>query len=179
MVWPCASTRGTTAATTATATPSASAMRMRADFIDTPSSGGEKVGCRVSRAPREDEPLAAQAAAGGTQRRLGALEPERRREAAAELGARHREGRAGVHGAQRKEAGEEPAARPDDGRHRADVVAAAGGIDRAVARVLPDAVEGVGGLASEREDVALLEFDLHAVAPGQGAGRGDRGRREV
>src|SRR6185369_5771163 len=74
---------------------------------------------------------------------------------------------------------EEPAARPDDGRHRADVVAAAGGIDRAVARVLPDAVEGVGGLASEREDVALLEFDLHAVAPGQGAGRGDRGRREV
>ena len=42
-------------------------------------------------------------------------------------------------------------------RHRAHVLVAAGGVDRAVAGVLPHPVEGVVGVAAEREDVALLE----------------------
>src|SRR5688500_15377518 len=101
---------------------------------------------------RVHEPLAALAAAGGAERGLGALDVEARPEAPAHLGAGDREGRAGAHGPQREEAPQEPAPRTDDRRHRAQVLVAAGRVDGAEARVLPHAVEGVGGLLPERED---------------------------
>src|SRR5918996_2538447 len=179
MVGACASTRGASAATAASAAISTSAGTMRVHFIGTSSSQAGKVGCSVSRAPGKDEPLAALTAPRRPQRRLRALEAERRREAAAQLGARDGEGRPRGDRAQRKEAGQQPPTRPDDAGHRPDVLVAAGGVDGAEARVFPHAVEGVGGLNPQREDVALLEGDAHAVPAGEDPGGRNGGRREV
>src|SRR5213596_3436059 len=62
---------------------------------------------------------------------------------ATHLGLRHRERRAGATAADRKEAGQEPAARLQDRRDRVHVLPAPARIDRAIARVLPQPVERV------------------------------------
>src|SRR5437867_12011865 len=89
----------------------------------------------------------------GAQRCERALDPERRSEQAAHLVRRDDEGRAGRLRAQREEAGEQPATGPQRAGEGADVLGAPRGIDRAIARVLPDAVERVGQVTPEREDV--------------------------
>src|SRR6266850_1679265 len=80
MVCAWASARGLHTPSAPTASASATARIIRADFIVPPPR--KKVGCRVSRAgpASEDHPLAALPAARGAQRRTRALDPERRRE---------------------------------------------------------------------------------------------------
>src|SRR2546425_210856 len=109
----------------------------------------------------------------------GALDPERPREEAPHLAPDHREGWAAAAPPDRIEAREEPAAGSDDRGHRADVLGAARGVDRAEARVLPHALERVGVVAAEGEDVTLLELCRNAVRLRAGLRRGDRRRREV
>src|SRR6266478_751650 len=104
-------------------------------------------------------------------RRIGTLDPERRREQSAYFALGHRKGRAGGATPQRKEAGQQPAARPEDRAHRPHVLRAPSGIDGAEARVLPDAVERARVVAGEREDVALDELGgtLSVVASSRAA----------
>src|SRR5215470_6877535 len=179
IVCPCASARGAKLVATANASTSAVARIIRADFIVQPPR--KKVGCSVSRArlTRENHPLASLPSARGAQRRERALDREGGSEQPAHLGLRHDEGRTRVHRAQWEEAGEEPAARAQRARQRLHVLGAPRRIDRAEARVLPDAVEGVGQLASEAEDVAILEGDVDAVASRERARRRQRGWREI
>src|SRR5215470_13384592 len=150
IVCPCASARGAKLVATANASTSAVARIIRADFIVQPPR--KKVGCSVSRArlARENHPLASLPSARGAQRRERALDREGGSEQPAHFGLRHDEGRTRVHRAQWEEAGEEPAAR-----------------------------EGVGQLASEGEDVAILEGDVDAVTSRERARRRQRGWREI
>src|SRR5439155_15935208 len=91
----------------------------------------------------------------------------------------HRERWAAAAPLNRIESREEPAAGSDDHGHRSDVLGAARGVDRAEARVLPHAVERVGVVAAESEDVTLLELRRNAVRLRPGLRRGDRRRREA
>src|SRR6266850_968117 len=179
IVCPCASARGAHVLATATASTSAVARIIRADFIDGPPR--KKVVRRVSRAgpASEDHPLAPLPSARRAERVERAFDREGGGQEPAHLRRRHDEGRARRQRAQREEAGEEPAAAAQRARQRAHVLRAPRGIDRAEARVLPDAVEGVGQLAPEREDVAALEGGGHALAGRQRARLGERGGREV
>src|SRR5438876_178965 len=112
-------------------------------------------------------------------RRHRPLDAEARREEATHLGLRHRERRAGATAADRKEAGQEPAARLQDRRDRVHVLPAPARIDRAIARVLPQPVERVDLVAAEREHIALLEGHVDAVTLGQGPSGLEGGRREI
>src|SRR5207237_1929299 len=167
IVCPCASARGVHVLATAVASASATARIIRADVMRAPPR--KKVGWSVSRAGPtcEDHPLAALSSTRGAQRCERALDPERRSEQAAHLVRRDDEGRAGRLRAQREEAGEQPTTGPQRAGEGADVLGAPRGIDRAIARVLPDAVERVGQVAAEREDVALLEADRDVLARGE------------
>src|SRR5213082_1923228 len=179
IVCPCASARGAHVLATATASTSAVARIIRADFIDGPPR--KKVVRRVSRAgpASENHPLAPLPSARRAERIERAFDREGGGEEPAHLRRRHDEGRARRQRAQREEAGEEPAAAAQRARQRAHVLGAPRGIDRAEARVLPDAVEGVGQLTSERENVAAVEGGGHALAGRQRARLGERGGREV
>src|SRR5207247_6774221 len=92
---------------------------------------------------------------------------------AARLGGRGRD--------HREEAREEEAARPEQAGDEVGIGPALGGIDRAEARVLPDAVEEGGVAPREREDVALLERDVEPLLPRELARRlkGLRGEVEA
>src|SRR5262245_2539095 len=89
----------------------------------------------------EDHPLLALAAADRARRDELPLEAEGRDEEAAHLAAGDRKGRAGAVPADRVEAGEEPAAGPEESGDDVDVARPPARVDGAEARVLPDAVE--------------------------------------
>src|SRR6184192_1003956 len=167
IVCPCASARGVHVLATAVASASATARIIRADVMRAPPR--KKVGWSVSRAGPtcEDHPFAALSSTRGAQRCERALDPERRSEQAAHLVRRDDEGRAARLRAQREEAGEQPTTGPQRAGEGADVLGAPRGIDRAIARVLPDAVERVGQVTPEREDVALLEADRDVLVGGE------------
>src|SRR5512145_3404877 len=101
MVWPCASAAGGGAMVSASSATRSSAGTRRARVMgcnllaksgrtltreDLWRKGETRRWSRRAGAAREDEPLAALAAPHGAERRLGALEAERRREAAPQLG---------------------------------------------------------------------------------------------
>src|SRR5947208_1438766 len=140
---------------------------------------GRKVALTLARLPGQNHPLLARPAHDRARRRHRPLDAEARREEATHLGLRHRERRAGATAADRKEAGQEPAARLQDRRDRVHVLPAPARIDRAVARVLPQPVERVDLVAAEREPIALPEGHLDAVALGQGPSGLEGGRREI
>src|SRR5437773_1853080 len=140
--------------------------------------GGEKW-LKLAHVVGEHHPLTALTAARGAHRGERALDAEVRREPPLHLGVRDRKRRTSRGAAQGEKAGEEPAAGFDDRGQGAYVLGAPTRIDRAIARVLPRAVEGVRVLTAEREDVALLERDLHALVARELFRRADRRRREI
>src|SRR3989442_390278 len=140
---------------------------------------GRKGAPTLARLPGQNHPLLARPAHDRARRRHRPLDAEARREEATHLGLRHRERRAGATAADRKEAGQEPAARLQDRRDRVHVLPAPARIDRAIARVLPQPVERVDLVAAEREHIALLEGHVDAVALGQGPSGLEGGRREI
>src|SRR5262249_34416507 len=89
------------------------------------------------------------------------------------------EGRTVLALAEREEAGEQRAARPKDRVNRAHVLVASSGIDRAEARVFPEAVEEAGVRRGEREDVALLVCDGDTLLLRERSRLVDGGVREV
>src|SRR2546428_8115200 len=119
---------------------------------------GAKSGRNVNTSTRlaeEDHPFLALAPLDRAQWHLGALDPERPREEAPHLAPAHRKGRAATGPPNRIQARAEPAPVAQDRGHRADVLAAARGVDRTEARVLPHTVERVGVVAVVGDAVAL------------------------
>src|SRR5499433_829040 len=128
---------------------------------------------------REDQPLETAPAFGGGSggRRLQKIEA--RSEVGLDALARDGKGWAVCALAQRIEAAEEKAARPEDVMEHVDVLASPSGIDGAEARVLPHRVEGSPVVRGEGEDVAQLEGHAHALIFGEPASVPHRGLREV
>src|SRR5215831_20677378 len=128
---------------------------------------------------REDQPLEAAPALGGGRGGRRFLKNEARSEVGFDALARNGKGRAVRALAQRIEAAEEEAARPEDVMEHVDVLASPSGIDSAEARVLPHRVEGSPVVRGQGEDVAPLEGHADALLLGEPACLAHRGLREV
>src|SRR5499425_1118085 len=130
-------------------------------------------------AAREDQPLETAPAFGGGRGGRRFQKIEARSEVGFDALARDGKGRAVRALAQRIEAADEEAARPEDVMEHVDVLASSSGIDGAEARVLPHRVEGSPVVRGEGEDVALLEGHVCALLLGEAARLPHRGLREV
>src|SRR5881397_4047486 len=130
MVWLCADAGGCGTVATATRATRTSASRARNDVMpELPP--GRKVALTLARLPGQNHPLLARPTHHRARRRQRPFDSEARREEPTHLGLRHRKRGTAATATDRKEAGEEPAAWLEDGRHRLHVLASATRIDRA------------------------------------------------